>query len=120
MPQYMYTAMDSKGKEQKGKIVADSETAAVAELKQKGMFPTSVKAVIATKKKKAAATYLYQANCDGAWGEIELDFSTKRIRIRKLAEWDTVKSHVYARKAIGFITLSEELPRKKRIVFERT
>ena len=54
MPQYMYTAMDSKGKEQKGKIVADSEAAAVAELKQKGMFPTSVKAVIATKKKKAS------------------------------------------------------------------
>ena len=33
MPQYAYVAMDSKGKEQKGKITADSETAAVAELK---------------------------------------------------------------------------------------
>ena len=56
MPQYMYTAMDSKGKEQKGKIVADSETAAVAELKQKGMFPTSVKPVIAAKKTKKAGS----------------------------------------------------------------
>ena len=50
MPQYAYTAMDSKGKEQKGRINADNEAAAVAELKQKGLFPTSVKAVIAAKK----------------------------------------------------------------------
>ena len=56
MPQYMYVAMDSKGKEQKGRIVADSEAAAVAELKQKGMFPTSVKAVVATKKAKKAGS----------------------------------------------------------------
>lgn len=52
MPQYAYVAMDSKGKEQKGKITAESETAAVAELKKKGMFPTSVKAVVAAKKSK--------------------------------------------------------------------
>ena len=51
----MYTAMDSMGKEQKGRIVADSENAAMAELKQKGMFPMSVKAVVATKKAKKAA-----------------------------------------------------------------
>ena len=55
MPQYMYTAMDSMGKEQKGRIVADSENAAMAELKQKGMFPMSVKAVVATKKAKKTA-----------------------------------------------------------------
>ncbi|MBQ9754935.1 MAG: type II secretion system F family protein [Lentisphaeria bacterium] len=54
MPQYVYTAMDSKGKEQKGKIISDSEAAAVAELKQKGLFPTSVKAVVASKKAKKA------------------------------------------------------------------
>ena len=54
MPQYAYTAMDSKGKEQKGKIISDSEAAAVAELKQKGLFPTSVKAVVASKKAKKA------------------------------------------------------------------
>ena len=54
MPQYTYTAMDSRGKEQKGKIVADNEAAAVSELKQKGLFPTSVKAVVASKKAKKA------------------------------------------------------------------
>ena len=54
MPQYAYTAMDSKGKEQKGRINAESEAAAVSELKQKGMFPTSVKAVVSAKKAKKA------------------------------------------------------------------
>ena len=71
------------------------------------------------KKKIAAATYRYQADCDGAWGEIHFDFEKKRIRIKRLAEWDTTKSHIYAWKVICFIALSGELPKKRRIVFER-
>ena len=71
------------------------------------------------KKKIAAAIYRYQADCDGAWGEIHFDFEKKRIRIKRLAEWDTTKSHIYAWKVICFIALSGELPEKKRIVFER-
>ena len=72
-----------------------------------------------TKKKNAVATYRYQADCDGAWGEIHFDFEKKRIHIKRLAEWDTTKSHIYAWKVICFIALSGELPEKKRIVFER-
>ena len=71
------------------------------------------------KKKNAAAIYRYQADCDGAWGEIHFDFEKKRIRIKRLAEWDTMESHIYAWKAICFIALSRELPKEKRIVFER-
>ena len=71
------------------------------------------------KKKNAAAIYRYQADCDGAWGEIYFDFEKKRIRIKRLAEWDTTKSHIYAWKVICFIALSGELPKEKRIVFER-
>lgn len=71
------------------------------------------------KKKNAAASYQYQADCDGAWGEIHFDFDKKRIRIKRLAEWDTTKSHIYAWKVICFIALSGGLPKKKRIVFER-
>ena len=56
MPQYVYTAMNARGKELKGKISAASEEAAIAELKSKGLFPTSVKAAAAaaTKKKKGS------------------------------------------------------------------
>ena len=71
------------------------------------------------KKKNAAAIYRYQADCDGAWGEIHFDFEKKRIHIKRLAEWDTMKSHIYAWKVICFVALSGVLPKKKRIVFER-
>ena len=71
------------------------------------------------KKKNAVATYRYQADCDGEWGEIHFDFEKKRIHIKRLAEWDTTKSHIYAWKVICVIALSRELPEKKRIVFER-
>ena len=71
------------------------------------------------KKKNAAAIYRYQADCDGAWGEIHFDFEKKRIRIKRLAEWDTMESHIYAWKIICFSALSGDLPEKKRIVFER-
>ena len=54
MPQYLYSAMDGNGKEQKGKINADSEEMAAVELKSKGLFPTSIKPAVLTSKKKAA------------------------------------------------------------------
>ena len=68
--------------------------------------------------KKAAATYLYRVDCDGKWGEIHFDFENKRIKIRKLADWDTTKSHKYAWKVISFIALKGNtmLPEKKRII----
>lgn len=71
-----------------------------------------------TENKKAAATYLYQVDCDGKWGEIHFDFENKRVKIQKLAEWDTTKSHKYARKVIGFIARkrAKMLPEKKRII----
>ena len=43
MPQYTYVAMDGKGKEQKGKIMAANEEAVMVALRAKGMFPTSIK-----------------------------------------------------------------------------
>ncbi len=49
MPQYIYTAMDAKGREQKGKINAPSEEAVANELRRKGMFPTSIRAAVKAK-----------------------------------------------------------------------
>ncbi len=43
MPQYVFTAMDGNGKEQKGKLTAASEEEAAAQLKNKGWFPTMLK-----------------------------------------------------------------------------
>ena len=79
-----------------------------------------LKKVVRRKKKNAAATYLYQADCDGGWGEIYIDFENKYIKIERLAEWDTTVSHIYAWKAICSLVLPRKhvLPKKKRIIWE--
>ncbi|MFA7184086.1 MAG: type II secretion system F family protein [Victivallales bacterium] len=43
MPQFLYTAMDSNGKERKGKIDSPSEEQAAAALKKQNLYPTSIK-----------------------------------------------------------------------------
>ena len=55
MPQFLYTAMDAAGKEQKGKIVAASEEAATAELRSKKLYITSIRAVVDTSKNKSTS-----------------------------------------------------------------
>ena len=54
-------------------------------------------------QKIVAAVYLYQADNDGEWGEIRFDFATGTAEIVKLADWDTVKSNVFAKTAIQFV-----------------
>lgn len=72
------------------------------------------------KRKNAAATYLYQADCDGEWGEIYIDFENKSVKIIRLADWDLTRSRVYARAAIRYLisTGGRNLPKKRRIIFE--
>ncbi len=45
MPQFMYTAVDVNGKEQKGKLEAASEDAVAVELRKQGLYPTAVKSL---------------------------------------------------------------------------
>ena len=54
-------------------------------------------------KKIAAAVYLYQADNDGEWGELRFDFENGTAEIVRLADWDTVKSNVFAKTAIQFV-----------------
>ena len=42
---FQYTAMDSNGKEKKGKMDAENDQAVGAALKEQGMFPTSIKEI---------------------------------------------------------------------------
>lgn len=72
------------------------------------------------KKKIAAAVYEYQADCDGEWGEIQFDFVSGTVEVIRLAEWDTMNSHVFAERTIRHIaTLPEScLPASAVIAFE--
>ena len=68
-------------------------------------------------QKKAAAVYLYQADNEGEWGEIRFDFATGTAEIVWLAEWDTIKSNIFARTASRYIqSLPEVRLLKKAIV----
>ena len=73
------------------------------------------------KKKIAAATYRYQAGCNGEWGEIQFDFVKRKAEILCLADWDTSRTTLYAKRVIDRIlrTGGNDLPQKERIVFER-
>ena len=68
-------------------------------------------------KKIAAAVYLYQVDNDGEWGEIRFDFEKGTAEIVKLADWDTMKSNVFAKTAIRFVQgLPEERLLKSVVV----
>ena len=54
-------------------------------------------------KRIAAAVYLYQADSNGEWGELRFDFENGAAEIVKLADWDTVKSNIFANTAIRFV-----------------
>ena len=64
------------------------------------------------KQKIAAATYLYQADCDGEWGEIKFDFEKGTAEIISLADWDTTISHIFAKEVIAHLLRcrNEDLP----------
>ena len=68
-------------------------------------------------QKIAAAAYLYQADNDGEWGESRFDFATGTAEIVRLAEWDTIKSNVFAKTAIRHIqSLPEAKPPSEVVV----
>ena len=72
------------------------------------------------KKKIAAAIYEYQADCDGEWGEISVDFENGTAEIIRLADWDTMKTNRFANKVIAYLLNceNEKLPTKTMLAFE--
>ena len=67
-------------------------------------------------KKIAAAVYQYQADNDGEWGEIRFDFENDTADIVRLADWDTVKSNIFANTAIRFVQRLPEARLLKSVV----
>lgn len=75
----------------------------------------------ARKKKSAAAVYLYQAIGDGEWGEIHFDFERGTAEIIRLADWDTMRTTIYAKMVIRYVMRckDENLPKEILLGFER-
>ena len=72
------------------------------------------------KKKITAAIYEYQADCDGEWGEISVDFENGTAEIIRLADWDTIKTNLFANKAVAYLLNceNEKLPKDTMVAFE--
>ena len=61
--------------------------------------------------------YEYQADCDGEWGEISVDFENGTAEIIRLADWDTIKTNWFANEAIRYIlSLSPDALKKYMLV----
>lgn len=86
-----------------------------------GAVTVKQKKLVRRKKKIAAAVYEYQADYDGEWDEIEIDFESSTGKISYIAELDTTRSHRYANRAIEEILSSDlnDLPKQKTIAFPR-
>lgn len=50
-----------------------------------------------------AAVYEYLVDYDGEWGELRFDFESGTAEIVKLADWDTIRSNIFANTAIRFV-----------------
>lgn len=66
MPKYHYVALDARGKESQGEVEADTQTAALARIREKGLFPTSVSEAGA--KAKATTTRAKKGGAKKAGG----------------------------------------------------
>ena len=86
-----------------------------------GAVTVKQKKLVRRKKEIAAAVYEYQADYDGEWGEIEIDFEKGTGKILYIAELDTTRSHKFANKAIEEILNSDldDLPKQKTIAFPK-
>ena len=50
-----------------------------------------------------AAVYEYLVDNYGEWGELRFDFENGTVEIVRLADWDTMKSNVFAKAAIQYV-----------------
>jgi type IV pilus assembly protein PilC len=82
MPTFQYTAMDSDGKQQRGKLDANSRDDAAAKLKDRGLFPTRVEEAAAAKRGGGPRAGRKSGKTSGKGGAIVL--GTPIIKKKKL------------------------------------
>lgn len=111
----------ANGAEKAYRKAVDHLTRLLVEDNAIGAVTVKQKKLVRRKKKIAAAVYEYQADYNGEWGEIEIDFENGTGKISYIAELDTTRSHRYANKAIEEILSSDlsDLPKQKTIAFPK-
>ena len=68
----------------------------------------------------APGSYRYQADNDGEWGEFTLDPAIGALQVATLAEFDTTKTHRFAKQAARYLKAhaGERLPKRLLVAFE--
>ena len=116
----MFEGSSASGAERAYRKAAEHLTLLLVE--NGGVHAVRLKQKSKTKRKKkiATAVYEYQADCDGEWGEIVFDFGNGTAEIVRLADWDTMISNVFAKRAIRYLLdcENEKLPKKTVFAFE--
>ena len=79
MPVFQYQALDAKGNESKGQIEALSSKEAISKIRNKGLFPTKVRAQNAGKKAKVARAATGPKR-RGAGGKVKIKVVTEFAR----------------------------------------
>ena len=79
MPVFQYQALDAKGNESKGQVEALSNKEAISKIRNKGLFPTKVKAQNAGKRAKVAKAATGRKR-RGAGGKVKLKVVTQFAR----------------------------------------
>lgn len=80
MPVFQYIALDAKGNESKGEIEALSSKEAISKIRNKGLFPTKVRAQNAAKKVKVAKDAATGPKRRGVNGKVKTKMVTQFAR----------------------------------------
>jgi type IV pilus assembly protein PilC len=80
MPKFKYAALDAKGVESQGEVEAESQTAALGKIREKGLFPTNLAELDARQLKKKAAKAAPAAG--GGFLKMELRMPRFLVRVR--------------------------------------
>jgi len=80
MPVFQYSALDAKGNEAKGQIEALSSKEAISKIRNKGLFPTKVRAQNAARKAKGKEAAALAPKRRGAGGKVKIKVVTQFAR----------------------------------------
>ncbi|MHC4926837.1 MAG: type II secretion system F family protein, partial [Planctomycetota bacterium] len=80
MPIFQYDALDAKGNESAGTIEALSSKEAISKIRNKGLFPTKVRAQNAAKKAKVARDAVGGPKRRGVGGKVKIKAVTQFAR----------------------------------------
>jgi type IV pilus assembly protein PilC len=84
MTMFKYTAMDAAGKEKRGTVDAESEAAAANQLKQQGLFPTSISEAQARSAGKSSKKTAGPKNRKVKSGRLSFRFGSPKMSTRSL------------------------------------